>query len=170
MSEDKKDSRQERDVTLRLKVLDQQGQFFGDPVDIEIKHRTLAGEPRRNLKNIASSGEIQIAGLRRFPQSDYTVTITPSSKFAPESQFVTIPASGSAELTFELDKEAGGNGKPPGEDLTLRLKILNPQGAFFRDPVDIDIKHRTIESEPRRELRSVAATAEIPVKGLRRPP
>src|SRR5262245_54044209 len=139
MSEDKKDSRKDLDVTLRLKVLDQQGQFFGDLVDIEIKHGTLASVPRIDLKSIASSGEIHIPGLRRFPQSDYSVTITPSSKFSQKSQFVTIPASGSAELTFVFDKEAGGNGKPPDDDLTLRLKILNPQGEFFRDPVDIDI-------------------------------
>jgi hypothetical protein len=81
-----------------------QGQFFGDPVDTSVKHLALESEPCIELRNVASAGVIPIKGLRRFPQSDYVVAVTPSAAYSPESEFVTIPPSGSANLVVVLQK------------------------------------------------------------------
>jgi hypothetical protein len=88
------------DVTLLLNILDNTRDFFGEPVDIDIKHRTLASVPRLVLRRVTATRVLPIKNLRRFPQSDYIVTVTPSDWFHPEGQFVTIPPSGTASLTF----------------------------------------------------------------------
>lgn len=91
------------DVTLRLRIVAAHGAFFNKPVDIEVKHRTLASEPRQVFRRVIPSDYVLINDLRRFPQSDYIVTVTPSDWFHPESEFVTIPPSGTAELTFVIE-------------------------------------------------------------------
>jgi hypothetical protein len=158
---------------LQIRVLDRQGRFFGEPVDIEIKHRTLASEPLRALKEVSASGEIAVTGLRRFPQSDYVVTVTPSSEFKPQSQFVTIPGSGTAQLVFTFERKGSRPSepaKPPDEQATLQIRILDRDGQFFAEPVDIEVKHRTLASEPPKVLTKVSASGEIGVAGLRRFP
>jgi glutaminase-like protein len=158
------------DVTLRLRILDPQGEYFGKPVDIDVKHRTLASAPRQRFRRVVPSNVFLVKELRRFPQSDYIVTVTPSDWFDPEGQFVTIPASGAAELIFVIKSSGGGGGTPPPNDVTMRLRILDPYGQFFGKPVDIDIKHRTLASEPGQEFRGVVASDIIAVMGLRRFP
>jgi hypothetical protein len=86
------------DLGLKIRVVDPQGNFIGGTVDIECQHRTLS--ERTDKPGLSASGQIDIAGLRRAPTGDYQVTVTPSGRFDPQSQFVTIPASGSATMQF----------------------------------------------------------------------
>ena len=157
------------DVALLLSILNEQAQFFGGPVDIDVSHRTLESEPRYSFRHVEITNVFPVKNLRRFPQSDYIVTVTPSDWFQPESEFVTIPSSGTAALTFVFKPKAPPPPAPPA-DVTLCLKIVTPQGEFYNAPVDIDIKHRTLESAPRLEFRNVMVSGLIPVKGLRRFP
>jgi len=94
------------DVALRLRILDQDGAFYGEPVDIEVKHRTLESVPQFRFRHVVPTNVFLVKHLRRFPQSDYVVTVTPSHHFHPEGRFVTIPPSGTAELTFVFAKRA----------------------------------------------------------------
>lgn len=158
------------DVMLRINILDRQAHFFGEPVDIDIKHRTLEGVPRLSLRRVSTDNVVLIKHVRRFPQSDYVVTVTPSEWFHPEGEFVTIPPVGAATLTFVFDHKKPCPGPGPSTDVSLRLKIVTPQGQFFGHAVDIDVKHRTLESEPRLQLRNVVANDLIPIQGLRRFP
>ncbi|MGA9767585.1 MAG: hypothetical protein WBV94_00985, partial [Blastocatellia bacterium] len=87
-------------ITLKIRVLDAQGQFRGGTVDLEFKHRTLSTQQR----GLDASREIAISGLRRAPTGDYQVTVTPTDVFKPQSQFVNIPASGFATMTVTIER------------------------------------------------------------------
>jgi len=51
-----------QDITLKIRVLDAQGQFRGGAVDVEFKHRTLSDLGTQRA--LDASREINIAGLR----------------------------------------------------------------------------------------------------------
>jgi hypothetical protein len=91
-----------QDITLKIRVLDAQGQFRGGTVDVEFKHQTLSDHGMQ--RGLDASREINIAGLRRAPQGDYQITVTPTDRFEPKSQFVNIPASGSAMMKVTIDR------------------------------------------------------------------
>ncbi len=93
------------DVTLRLRIVNPDGSFFDKAVDIEVRHRTLESEPGKNFRRVVPKNVFLVKHLRRFPQSDYIVTVTPSGRFKPESQFVTIPAAGCASLRFVVQEK-----------------------------------------------------------------
>src|SRR5215216_5415632 len=99
-----------RDITLKLRVLDAQGQFRGGIVDVEFKHRTLSDHGTQ--RGLDASREINIAGLRRAPTGGYQIIVTPTDVFKPQSQFVNIPASGFATMTVTIDRAVTPVPKP----------------------------------------------------------
>ena len=98
-----------QDITLKIRVLDPKGNFRGGTVDVEYKHRTLSH--RGKHRGLDASGEINLAGLRRTPQGEYQITVTPTDVFKPQSQFITIPPSGFATMTVTFER--GGTPEPP---------------------------------------------------------
>jgi len=92
-----------QDITLKILVFDEKGNFRGGTVDVEFKHRTLS--EHRTQRGLDASREINIAGLRRAPTGDYQITVTPTDVFEPKSQFVNIPASGFATMKVTIDRE-----------------------------------------------------------------
>src|SRR4051794_13100266 len=91
-----------QDITLKILVLDAQGQLRGGTVDVEFKHGTLSDHGTR--RGLDASREISIAELRRAPTGDYQITVTPTDVFKPQSQFVNIPASGFATMKVIIDQ------------------------------------------------------------------
>jgi hypothetical protein len=93
----------ESDISIRLRIIDPKGQFLGGTVDIDFKHLTLSDH--KEVKGADASRVIDVRGLRRTPQGNYQVTVTPTDIFLPTSQFATIPVSGFASVDFSIDKE-----------------------------------------------------------------
>jgi hypothetical protein len=91
-----------QDITLRVDIRQPDGSQFRGKVDIECKHQALSDH--RIIRGIDASRTIDISGLKRAPQGLYQITVTPVDVFAPESQFVSIPASGFAAAQFILGK------------------------------------------------------------------
>lgn len=90
------------DISLRVRVLNRQGQPLGGTVDIDIQSRDTSDSLR--VRGADASKDIDISGLPRFPQVPvYEVTVTPTKIFKPSSQFVTVPASGFITVTFVID-------------------------------------------------------------------
>jgi ABC toxin N-terminal region/Neuraminidase-like domain/Salmonella virulence plasmid 28.1kDa A protein len=89
-------------IALKIRVVDAQGNLRGGTVDVELKHRKLSD--RSVQRGLDASREIIFSGLRRAPEGDYQVTVTPADVFEPKSQFITIPPSGFATLTFTVEK------------------------------------------------------------------
>lgn len=98
-----------KDIVLKIKILDSQGNFLGGTVDLELKHQTL--HETAKLRRLDASREIPVSGLRRAPQGLYQITVTPSEHFDPQSQFINIPASGSKTVEFTYAKQP--DDKPP---------------------------------------------------------
>src|SRR4051794_34271353 len=97
----------DKDVALIIRVRNPDGNFLGGTVDVEFQHRTLSDHSV--ARALDASREIDIKGLRRAPAGDYTVTVTPNTAvFQPKSQFINIPASGSASAEFVFKKDSGG--------------------------------------------------------------
>src|ERR1044072_2551197 len=84
---------------LRLKLLDENGNYLGEQVEIDLSHRTL-NERRIFADNAAQ--EIVITDLRTAPDGHYRLEIHPRS-FKPKGQIVEIAADGitDIELTFQ---------------------------------------------------------------------
>ena len=91
----------DKDISLKITILQQDGTPYPGTVDIEFQHQTLAD--RYELHSADGSKAINVAGLHRAPQGLYKVTVTSTAFFAPTSQFVTVPASGFATVTFKLE-------------------------------------------------------------------
>ena len=113
-----------QDFTLKIRVLDAQGQFRGGTVDVEIKHRTLSD--RAQQRALDASREINIAGLRRAPSGDYQITVAPTDVFKPQSQFVNIPASGFATMTVTIDRV-----RTPGSTFVVKGSVRTAAGSPF---------------------------------------
>jgi hypothetical protein len=103
-----KERPQNQDITLQISIQKGDGTPYAGTVDIEIQHQALSD--RREFRAVGASKTITIGGLHRTPQGLYKVTVTPTTAFEPQSQFVTIPASGFATVQFSF----GG-----GSDLEL---------------------------------------------------
>jgi hypothetical protein len=91
-----------QDITLKISVLDAQGQFRGGSVDVDFEHRTLSDHTQQ--RGLDASREIDVGGLRRAPTGDYKVTVTTTDVFKQKSQFVNIPASGFATMKVTIDR------------------------------------------------------------------
>ena len=92
------------DTPLRLRILTRDGRRFDGTVDVDIRHRRLRkdGLVRRGLD---ASDDIDVEGLRRAPDGDYQITVTPSGNFRPQGQFFNLPASGMVTLDFVFEDE-----------------------------------------------------------------
>lgn len=120
------------DVGLQIQVRQKDGKPFPGTVNVELRHQILSD--RREARAVDGSKTLSFAGLRRAPQGIYKVTVTPTSEFAPQSQFVTIPASGSAtiEVVF-AQSPAGGIVAEPAhlqERAQLRSLLLTNPNYF----------------------------------------
>jgi hypothetical protein len=131
---DETSSRSRRDVALRIKVLDSLGQRIDESVDIEITPREVTGEARQLLRAVGVNGDVPVAALRR--ESEYIVTVIPSPRFSSQTQSVTIPASGSAALSFRLETARPAGGRPPAEGTrpggmqpVVRGAVMHPDGS-----------------------------------------
>jgi len=94
----------DQDVTLQITVRQKDGKPYRGAVDVELQHQVLSD--RREVRGVDGSKTIAIAGLRRAPQGLYKVTVTPTTVFDPQSQFVTIPASGFATVEITIPHDA----------------------------------------------------------------
>jgi hypothetical protein len=113
-------------ICLRIRVLNPQRQPLGGTVDIELKPQNVGDTV--NVKNADASKDIDVKGLQRTPQGLYQVTVTPTDVFKPNSQFVTIPASGFVTVEFVIDKGGqGGNGGGSSKG-TVQGKVVDQDG------------------------------------------
>src|SRR5918911_1781990 len=89
------------EVILRLKLTDVYGDPIKEKVDIILRHQVLS----ETLKVSASgASEINVKGLRGFPQGLYRIEIDPPS-YQYVSQFINMKAGGilPLDLTFPID-------------------------------------------------------------------
>lgn len=119
-----------QDITLKILVLDAQGNFRGGTVDVEFKHSTLSEHGTQ--RGLDASREINIAGLRRAPTGDYQITVTPTDVFEPKSQFVNIPASGFATMKVTIDHERIPDPKPD-TSFVVKGTVRTAAGATLTD-------------------------------------
>lgn len=86
---------------LELKLIDVNGKFLSERVDVTLRHQTLSEMKKASAD---ASRKFAIANLHGAPQGLYRVEIDPPS-FLPVSQFVNIKASGTTELQviFPID-------------------------------------------------------------------
>jgi hypothetical protein len=172
----------ESDVCLRIRVLNQQRQPLGGTVDIQFAPQTVG--QALNVKAADASKDIDISGLQRTPQGLYQVTVTPTSVFRPSSQFVNIPASGFNTVEFVIASAGGTQKGPPppapaptptppppppeGDDIGMRIRVLNAQKQPLGGTVDIDIQSQNTSDSY--SLKGVDASKDIDVTGLARFP
>src|SRR5258708_2921781 len=92
------------DVSIRVTVLDPQGQPLGGAVDLAFQHH---GDGRPvHVAGADASKPIDVSGLERSPRGHYQLTVTPTDVFEPVSQVVNIPADGFATAVVRIDKAA----------------------------------------------------------------
>lgn len=155
------------DTALRIRVLDPQRQPLGGTVDIDFKPQDVG--PNLSLKAVDASKDIDVSGLQRAPQGLYQVTVTPTDVFKPNSQFVTVPASGFNTVEFIIDKAGTGDTDDGGgDDVCIRIRVLNPQNQPLGGTVDIEFQPQI--SGPMVNVKGVDASKDIDVKGLQRTP
>jgi hypothetical protein len=84
---------------LELTVVDVRGKAIPERVTIELRHQRL--NDVRKAKDVSASAAIGIDGLHRDPQGLYELQVFASSYY-PVGRFVTIPASGAAQVTMKM--------------------------------------------------------------------
>ncbi len=154
------------DICIRITVQNPQGQPLGGTVDLEFKPQT-SGDTM-NVKGVDASKEIDVSGLQRTPNGLYQLTVTPTDVFKPASQFVTIPASGSATVTVVIDKGTGGTGTGGTDGICIRVAVQNPQGQPLGGTVDLVFTPQTSGNTV--TLKAQDASKNIDVSGLQRAP
>src|SRR5215472_4886969 len=92
------------DISIRLSVLNAQGQHLGGSVNIDVKPQN--GGQALTMKAADASQDIDIGGLQRTPNAVYQVTVTPSGTGKPVTQNVTVPATGFATAKVTVDSGA----------------------------------------------------------------
>ena len=115
------------DITLKIRVLDAQGNFRGGTVDVEFKHRTLSDHGKQ--RGLDASREINIAGLRRTPAGDYQITVIPTDVFKPQSQFVNIPASGFVTMTVTIERTPIPDPPQPDPNFVVKGTVRSASGT-----------------------------------------
>src|SRR5262249_45368519 len=98
------------DLTVRVSVVNPQGEPLGGAVDLEFKP-SAAGNPISS-KNQDASKDIDVNDLQRGAKYQLTVTVAGGS---PVSQTMTIPASGFAPIKVVIDR--GAQERPPSHSL-----------------------------------------------------
>ena len=88
-----------KDLTLRLRFVDESGEPHEGPVDIDLRHNDQS--TARVFKGRVNSGaQVDIDGLSRTPKGGYRLATTPDGHYDVQSEFITIPAEGF--LTMEV--------------------------------------------------------------------
>jgi hypothetical protein len=167
--------RNDEDIAIKIRAVDQQGNFLGGKVDLGFKHHTLNESAAQ--KGLDASREIAVKGLRRAPQGMYEVTVSPTDVFHPQSQFVNIPASGFASMVFVFHKKTdtaisisfvNHEGQPqsihrPGESLAMRASNLSPsiQHTVTISDDQGEIATQTIFSDAHGEIRDAVLWPQI---------
>ena len=106
----------DEDISIRLRVLNAQGQPLGGKVDITITHKDLANP--LYIHGADSSTEVDVRGLSRSIQGPYQVTVTQSGTNLSQTQSVAVPAEGAGAAEFTL---IGIEGPPSSASGTLIL-------------------------------------------------
>lgn len=106
---------------LELEVVDVRGRRLTEPVTIELRHQRL--NDLRRAKDVNASAPIGIDGLRRDPQGLYELHLFASS-YHPVGRFITVPASGTLQLTIKMPivAERAQGIFPPYETLDERIR------------------------------------------------
>jgi hypothetical protein len=84
---------------LTLEFVDVHGDRITEPVDVQLRHRTL--NDHRRFDNVDARQMIAVTELRTEPQGLYILQASAPS-YRPVSRFVTIPASGAAQERIVL--------------------------------------------------------------------
>jgi Tc toxin complex TcA C-terminal TcB-binding domain/ABC toxin N-terminal region/Neuraminidase-like domain/Salmonella virulence plasmid 28.1kDa A protein len=121
------------DVALRIHIRNPLGNFLGGTVDIEFKNLPMRETSVEHT--LDASKEIAVSGLHRAPNGDYQVTITPGRGLQPQTQSVTIPATGFAtlDLVFATTPAATARqvetvtGRQPAVQMPSVLPSVQPQ-------------------------------------------
>jgi ABC toxin N-terminal region/Neuraminidase-like domain len=92
-----------KEPTIRIRVLNAQGQPLGGTVDIEFKPE-VSGKTV-NIKRADASQDIDVPGLQRSAQGVYQAIVTPPGVL-PVAKFVNIPATGFETVDFVFAQEA----------------------------------------------------------------
>jgi len=87
-------------IGLEINVRRADGSLFQGTVDVDCQHQTLSDH--RVFRSLDGSKTIAIRGLKRSPEGLYQVTVTPTAKFEPVSQFLNIPPSGFVTAEFVI--------------------------------------------------------------------
>jgi hypothetical protein len=85
--------------SLELRVLDVNGDFVNENVDIDLRHQTLADD--RAARGVMASQPIEIPNLHETPQGLYRLEVDASS-YQAVSQFVNIDSGRPTEKTVTL--------------------------------------------------------------------
>jgi hypothetical protein len=88
-----------QDGVLNLSVVDVYGDTVQEPVDVFLRHQSLAHDPV--FRNIKPARTITINDLHRSPQGLYRIEIDAPSYLAV-SRFINIPSSGPVKLVVPL--------------------------------------------------------------------
>jgi hypothetical protein len=123
-------------VSIRLRLLNPQGQPLGGAVDVDFKPQGPG--QMVTVKAASASKDIDVSGLQRTPQGLYQLTVTPTDVFKPASQFVSIPASGFHTLEIVIDRGAPEPGSPAGA--VMRRVIGTVRDNFHRPMVGVIVK------------------------------
>ena len=111
---------------LKVRVVDKAGKLLDLRVDLEVRHRKL--NERVAQKGVDASQVIEIADLRRGPDGEYQVTVNPTGRFKPQSQFVNVPARGAATATFTFDEKSEAD---VNDIVTLAVATYTVAGTVF---------------------------------------
>src|SRR6516165_2729081 len=111
---------------LNLSVVDVYGNTVAEPVDVFLRHQTLADDPA--FRSLKPAKTITIKGLNQTPQGLYSLEVDAPSYLAV-SRFVNIPADGAARLVLTLpinkDRVVSVNFPPFSSLLTDAQRLLS---------------------------------------------
>jgi ABC toxin-like protein/neuraminidase-like protein/virulence plasmid A protein len=106
-----------KEPALKIRVVSPDGNFIPGKVNVTVQHRKLGENVVQ--RGADASKEIVVPVLRRAPEGEYQVTVTPADISMPQAQFVNVPARGSAELTFVFQSNAGTETPAPPATVVL---------------------------------------------------
>ena len=83
---------------LQLRLVNAEGKFLGEKVDILLRNMILSGTKKAS---VTASKTVTVAGLSGVPKGNYRVEIDPPS-YLSVTQFVTVKSSGTTELGVDF--------------------------------------------------------------------
>ena len=91
----------DKDGKLRLELLNAQGKFLSEGVEVNLRHQVLSHSA---VLSVNAARQVTIRGLFGAPQGLYRIEVDPPS-YLPISQFINLHASDVTDLqiTFPID-------------------------------------------------------------------